>query len=146
MWYVHATRSILTATLAVAALAGAGCRSNTPASPDDPNHGLSADWVRAGSFQYQGAQCTFTGPDNKPHLFACGELLVGLKPGLSAANVRDLVEAVSGTVTQDVDSRVSYAMIMIRVPTGSEQAAMLRLIADPRVRYANLNYTGGVLR
>lgn len=145
MWHAHKNCLILMAMLAVAAPVG-GCRSNGPSSPNDAEPGLSLDWVRAGSFQYEGNRCVFTGRDNKPRPFACGELLLGLQPGLAAVNVRDLVEAVSGTVTRDVRPQMYYSWIELRVPTGSEQVAMLRLVADPRVRYVNLNYTDGVLR
>ncbi len=123
----------------------AACGGRSPTTGEvDP--ALSAEWVRAGSFRQDGTRCVFTSPDGVARGFVCREILVGLRAGSAAADVRDLLAAISGEVVHEVDPGGPYSRITVRVPAGSEQAALLRAGADSRVRYVNLNWTDASVR
>jgi hypothetical protein len=70
--------------------------------------------------------------------YVCGTILFGLQAGLSARDVADLIRAVSAEIVRDTSD--DWGWVSIRVAAGKEKEAVIRLLRDPRVRYAELDF------
>jgi len=94
---------------------------------------------RDGLYGASDGHCTLTVRDEEhPRRFECGALLVGLQPGMRVDSLADLLAVIAGSVARDrLDSGSPY--IKISVPTGTVRDAILRVLADRRVRYAEFN-------
>ena len=94
------------------------------------------DYYSRVEWTYTGGRCAVTDPrGGRTTRFACGRIRVGTQPD---ANVTDLVRQLSG---RTVDLHPGDApWRRITVPTESERAAILKLLADGRVRWAGLDF------
>ena len=75
-------------------------------------------------------------PFNRVTGFKPGELLVGLRPGVTVASV----EAWLGTYGATPVEEVLEGVWLVRVPVGQELSTLTALVNHPAVRYAEPNY------
>jgi hypothetical protein len=136
----------------LASVAVPGCaRQPQPAHageavPLDSARRVVVDWYRGGSVSGEGETCYFVPADHStPRAFGCGSLLIGLRRGVSRTELSALLEKLSATLVRDrTDQPDPWVAAAVR--PGSELDAIERAYADPRVLYANLNWSGIVIR
>lgn len=118
--------------------------SNDPtgSEPEIPEVLRSVVTFEEGQFLYDSGECRFVPPDEStPHTFECGKIVIGLKSGVGASEMADLLTELSGDVVKD-RSGGDFGWLVVAVPMRSEREAILRAFQDERVRYASLNFTG----
>jgi hypothetical protein len=108
------------------------------------HEGMPSSWYRSGAFKYADRECFFEPPHPPPgtrsrYEFECGVVAVGLASGLRAEHVADVLSTVAGIILRD-NSGGPFPSLMIRVPPRTERSAVLRLLDDPRIRYASFNW------
>jgi hypothetical protein len=93
------------------------------------------DYYKRVEWTYTDGRCAVTDPrGGLTRRFQCGRVRVGTQPG---ANVTDLVRVVKGRTVDLHPGDAPWRRIV--VPVESERAAILRLLADGRVRWAGLD-------
>jgi hypothetical protein len=107
---------------------------------------VAVDWYRAGSVSTEGETCSFVPADHSPpRAFQCGSLLIGLRKGISRAELNAVLEKLSATLVRDRTARPD-PWVSVAVRPGTELVAIERAYADPRVLHAGLNWSGVVVR
>jgi hypothetical protein len=88
-------------------------------------------------WSYAGGGCAVTDvrSGGRTTRFQCGRIRVGTQPD---ADVTDLVRGVKGRTVDLHPGDAPWRRIV--VPTETEQKAILALLADPRVRWAGLDF------
>lgn len=125
-----------------------GCRTGeiTFVEPEIPHFAQEGRWD--GEFVYEHDekhgywQCTYIAPDKVVYPFQCGELLIGLKPGVNPDDLRDLFEAINGRPGGYRDWGPGYSWMEVHVTMRTERESLIRAKEDPRLRFANLSFTG----
>ena len=98
---------------------------------------------REGEFIYENDRCFLRPPGTDERFeFECGVVGVGLASGVVAADVGDLVLAISGEITRD-RSGGDNGWIIVAVPERSEREAIMTVFPDERTRYGALSFSGG---
>jgi hypothetical protein len=121
-----------TAPTPAASAASAAARDSQHAS--DLRRTLVAYYARV-EWTYTGGRCAITDPrGGLTRSFECGRLRIGTRPD---ADVTDLVRTVRGRTVDLHPGDAPWRRIV--VPTESERAALLRLLEDDRVRWAQLD-------
>lgn len=130
-------------------LMGCSSHSNEGRNPADPLTGppvlqeRDPEWYAQGQYLYDApSECTFVpaaSTDSFP--FDCSTVLVGLKVGVTAAEVDDLLQRINGSLEAD-RSGGERGWIVVRVPPRTEREAIIEAFRDERTRYAALNFTG----
>lgn len=143
---VGARRSIATMTFA-AALVGGACRSSgspthrDPTVPDSKLPAVAAEYA-TGAFCRGEFECTFARRGATPMRFICGEIMVGIKPGVTRGALRSLLEPI-GDVIGESSTSGNEKWFRVRVRPGTEREVLLHLYRDSRVRYAEPNWSRG---
>ena len=93
-------------------------------------------YYRRAEWTYAGTRCALTDSrSGRTTPFYCGRIRVGTQPD---ANVTDLVRSVRGRTVALHPGEAPWRVIA--VPAETEQAAILKLLADNRVRWAGLDF------
>jgi hypothetical protein len=94
------------------------------------------DYYTRVEWTYTDGRCSVTDPrGGRTTRFQCGRIRVGTEPD---ANVTDLVREVKGRTVDLHPGDAPWRRIV--VPTESERATILALLADSRVRWAGLDF------
>lgn len=94
------------------------------------------DYYSRVEWTYTDGRCAVTDPrGGRTTRFQCGRIRVGTQP---EANVTDLVRGLKGRTVDLHPGDAPWRRIV--VPTESERAAILKLLADDRVRWAGLDF------
>lgn len=94
-----------------------------------------ADYYSRVEWSYADGRCAVTDPrGGLTRRFQCGRIRVGTRPG---SNVTDLVRAVRGRTVDLHPGESPWRRIV--VPVEQERQAILKLLADRRVRWAGLD-------
>jgi hypothetical protein len=102
---------------------------------DDYRRTLVAYYQRV-EWSYAGGRCAVTDTRaSRTTPFQCGRIRVGTVPD---ANVTDLVREIGGRTVDLHPGEAPWRRVV--VPTESERAAILKLLADERVRWAGLDF------
>jgi hypothetical protein len=80
-------------------------------------------------------------PSAAPVVFDCGKILLGLKSTATSEDVSRLLRMINGEMAVDMTKKYGWASV--RVQQGTERDAIVRLFADPMVRYAELSTSAG---
>lgn len=95
-----------------------------------------ADYYSRVEWSYTGGRCAVTDPrGGLTRRFQCGRIRVGTRPG---SNVTDLVRVVRGRTVDLHPGEAPWRRIV--VPVEQERQAILKLLADGRVRWAGLDF------
>jgi hypothetical protein len=141
------SKRVAIAALAVTITACSGLTEVHATVPDQdaPDHlRVWFERYRDGTFLYGNERCRFVHPGAEwPGTeFACGDLSVGLQPGIALDEMADSFASIGGEVVRDL-SGTEGVTVTLRVPARTEGSALLSLLTDDRLRHASLNFVEG---
>jgi hypothetical protein len=128
-------------------LLGNAC-DETLVEPDIPDFVLRGGWYEEGEWRYEHEEehgywrCTYVRPDGVEMTFQCGRLHIGIQPNIGDEDLADLWEEMGLKDTPTFHRDHPYRGARGWVEMGHEPVALRIADADPRTRYASLNWTG----
>ena len=135
---------------AVAVLAAVGCSNPLAIRPELPDREPPAhlrpffDLFAERTFEYEDNRCWAVRTEVDERLeFTCGVITMGLQPGVGESDIQDALTEVGGSVLSVEDGTDGVLIIRVEVPRHQEGHAILHLLTDPRLTFANLSLIGG---
>jgi hypothetical protein len=135
---------------AVAVLTGAGCSNPLEVRPELPDREPPAhlrayfDLFAARTFEYENDRCWVVSTELDERVeFICGMITLGLRPGVRESHIQESLTEVDGSVLSVDDGTDDMLIVRVEVPRYQEGHAILRLLTDPQLTFANLSLIGG---